>query len=100
MTIVPIKFQSIIKWIPIINSIILFIYVYNSYVRGWKGKKFIIGILLLFIAVIISSIIYKLILLLIITEIWSKVINIMYIYVTCCLIGAVLVKYQSNLENR
>ena len=89
--------QKIIMWIPFVNGINLFIYIYNAWNKGWTGIKFLKGLLLIFISVILSTLLFQAIQLLNFGNIFSYIINLIYIYFTGILMGGSLIRYQKKL---
>lgn len=95
--IIPIRLQKIIMWIPFVNTLNLFIFIYNSYIMNWRGKRFLIGLLILILSVLIVSIIYKLFCLFFLNESLTHIITMIYIFSSGLTMGYTLVKYQVKL---
>lgn len=86
MRMISVKFQNIIKWVPLFNAFIVFFYVYNTYARDWKGLRFLKGVIKMFLSAIIPTIFYRIINLLPLTGLWADISNILYIYLMCLII--------------
>ena len=90
--------QNIIKFIPLINFSILFIWIYNYSCSARDFRVFRNSLFLMFgicVPVVISQI---LLIKLMETILWSEtVINILSIYVVPLLLGHALVKYQEKV---
>ena len=94
---IKLKFQKIALWIAFINATIMMMYIYNTIKMNWIGKKFILGLGLSFLAALFSTVLYKIILLLPLNDIWVNIMNLAYIYLLCFSIGIALIQYQKRL---
>ena len=94
------RIQKIILFIPFLNAVIIFAFIFNTYREGWKGKKFVLGILHGIFAGLIVTIINYLLLLLPLPNNLLNILNFAYIYLSCFAIGAALINYQETLINK
>ena len=90
------RVQKIIMWIPFINASNLFIFIFNAHVSGWTGIKFLKGLLLVFLLVVLTTLVFEGLKLLGFAKIFAYVINLLYIYVTGILVSYSLIRYQKK----
>lgn len=64
---------------------------------NWIGKRFFLGLGISFLAALLSTALYKIILLFPLNYMWTNVISIAYIYAICLSIGVTLIQYQKRL---
>ena len=81
-------------WIPFINASNLFIFIFNARVSQWTGIKFLKGLLLAFLLVILTTLVFECLKSLGFGEIFAYIINLLYIYVTGILVSYSLIRYQ------
>ena len=88
------KVQKIIMWIPFINASNFFIFIFNAHISGWTGIKFLKGLILAFLLVILTTLVFEGLKSLGLGKVFAYIINLLYIYVTGILVSYSLIRYQ------